>query len=60
MDEKLEQLWEQHNKKVITMIGKLSVPAMALGHPLVREVHSELIAFAAWFDDEMEKVDDTN
>ena len=53
----LEELWEQHNSKVNTLIGKLSVGAAQSGNPLVKEVHKDLIDFAHWFDEQMESTD---
>lgn len=55
MDAKLEKLWEEHNSKVNSIIGKLTVPAMQGGNTYVRECHQELIDLANWFDEEMEK-----
>jgi hypothetical protein len=58
MNSKLEVLWQEHNSKINSVIGKLTVPAMSTfkSDPLLREAHQDLIDFAAWFDEQMEKI----
>lgn len=56
MNEQLEKLWENHNSKINHIIGKLIVPAMSGKDPIVKEAHQNLIDFANWFDEEMEKL----
>ena len=56
MNAQLEKLWEEHNSKVNSIIGKLTVPAMSGTTTYVKECHQELIDFAHWFDEEMEKI----
>lgn len=58
MATKLETLWEQHNSKLNTLIGKATVPAMRSGDPLAKEVHRDLIELATWFDEQMEQLND--
>jgi hypothetical protein len=55
----LEEFWEEHNSKLNTIIGKLSVPAMQTNLPLVKECHRELIDFAGWVDDSLESVSES-
>lgn len=54
--ETLETLWEQHNSKLNTIIGKATVPAMRSEDPLAKEVHRDLLELATWFDEEMERL----
>jgi len=55
-DDVIGRLWQQHNSKVNTIIGKLT---MARGIPIVKEAHQDLIDFAVWFDEEfMVKLDE--
>lgn len=56
MDDELDKLWGEHNTKINTIIGKLMVPAMNRTDPQVTEAHQDLINFANWFDEEMEKL----
>lgn len=48
---RMDEIWEQHNSKVNTIIGKLT---MARGIPIVKEAHQDLIDFAIWFDEQMD------
>jgi len=50
-NERMDEIWEQHNSKVNTIIGKLT---MARGIPIVKEAHQDLIDFAIWFDEQMD------
>jgi hypothetical protein len=54
--EKLDAFWSEHNTKLNTIIGKLSVPAMMGGHPLVKQCHQELIDLAHWVDEQLEAI----
>jgi hypothetical protein len=56
MNQQLEELWEAHNSKLDSLIGKLTVPAMQSNVPHVKQCHQELIDLANWFDEEMEKI----
>jgi hypothetical protein len=53
LNSEFETLWEQHNSKLNTLIGKATVPAMRSGDPLAKEVHRDLLELATWFDEEM-------
>jgi hypothetical protein len=50
---RMDEIWEQHNSKVNTIIGKLTA-AMVTRNPLVKEAHQDLIDFAIWFDEQMD------
>jgi len=56
--ERLETFWEQHNSKLNAIIGKATVPAMRSGDPLAKEVHSDLLDFAHWVDEQFEGMDE--
>lgn len=56
MNDKFDVLWQEHNSKINQIIGKLIVPAMSGKDPIVKEAHQNLIDFANWFDEEMEKL----
>jgi hypothetical protein len=57
-EEKVEQFWEEHNAKLNTIIGKITVPAMTLGNAMVKEVHTELLDLAHWVDEQMKSITD--
>jgi len=50
---RMDEIWEQHNSKVNTIIGKLT-GVMVTRNPLVKEAHQDLIDFAIWIDEQME------
>ncbi len=52
----LDKVWEEHNSKLNTIIGKLT-GAMVTRNPLVKGAHQDLIDFAIWFDEQMEGVE---
>lgn len=46
--EQLKGFWEEHNRRLNTIIGKATVPAMRSGDPLAKEVHQDLLEFSIW------------
>jgi len=50
---RLDEIWEEHNSKVNTIIGKLTA-ALVTRNPMVKEAHQDLIDFAIWFDEQMD------
>ncbi len=53
MKKQLEKIWSEHNSKLNSIIGKLTIPAMQGNSPQVKQCHQELVDFANWFDEEM-------
>lgn len=47
--------YNEVQRRITTMIGKLSVPMMQTRHPLIKEVHQELIEFSHWWDEHFEE-----
>lgn len=44
-NERMDEIWEEHNSKVNTIIGKLTA-ALVTRNPMVKEAHQDLIDFA--------------
>jgi hypothetical protein len=57
--ERLETFWEQHNQRLNTIIGKLSVGAAVTREAHTLQSHHDLIDFAHWVDEQMEGLDET-
>ncbi len=55
---RMDEIWEQHNSKVNTIIGKLSVGAAVTREPHTVQSHKDLIDFANWFDEQMGGTDE--
>lgn len=56
----IEKFWEEHNKRLNTIVGKLSVPAARLQDPLLKECHKELIDLGVWVDESLEEIEATD
>jgi hypothetical protein len=60
LERRLETFQEQHNQKLNTIIGKISVPAMQTRDPMVMECHRQLIDLAVWVDEQFEGLDESS
>jgi len=53
----IEEFWAEHNKRLNIIIGKVSVPAAQIPHPLLKECHKELIDLGIWVDESLEGIE---
>lgn len=54
--EQLEAFWEEHKSRMNTIIGKALVPLAMSPHRLGKEVQRDLVNFAIWVDEQLEKL----